>query len=67
MPSERSVRQRAKRLGYHVSKSSERKYVPHNRFCYMLINANRNLVVLGERHHVSLEDIDQFLRTARAA
>jgi len=24
----------------------------------MLINANRNLVVLGERHHASLEEID---------
>src|SRR5499427_10446731 len=45
MPSERSVRHRAKRLGYHVTKSRERKHVPHNRFCYMLINANRNLVV----------------------
>ena len=39
-------------------KSRERKHVPHNRFCYMLINANRNLVVLGERHHASLEEID---------
>jgi hypothetical protein len=33
----------------------------------MLINVNRNLVVLGERHHVSLEDIDEFLKDARAA
>ena len=74
MPSERSVRHRAKRLGYHVTKSRERKHVPHNRFCYMLIrfcymliNANRNLVVLGERHHASLEEIDEFLKAARAA
>jgi len=35
MPSERSVRHRAKRLGYHVTKSRERKHVPHNRFCYI--------------------------------
>jgi hypothetical protein len=33
----------------------------------MLINANRNLVVLGERHHASLEEIDEFLKAARAA
>ena len=67
MLSEATVRRRAKRLGYYVSKSRERKHLPHanNRGCYMLINANR-WVVLGRRFDASLQEIDEFLNRRAA-
>ena len=63
MPSEASVRRRAKRLGYHVTKSRQRTRVPNadNHGYYSLINTNDNWVVLGERFDARLEDIDEFL------
>jgi hypothetical protein len=63
MPSEASVRRRAKRLGYYVIKSKQRTGVPNaeNHGYYRLINANDNWVVLGERFDARLEDIDEFL------
>jgi hypothetical protein len=48
-------------------KASKAQQAEKTTMCYMLINANRNLVVLGERHHASLEEIDEFLKAARAA
>jgi len=67
MPSEATVRRRAKRLVYYVSKLREWKHVPHanKRGCYMLINANR-WVVLGRRFDASLQDIDEFLNRGAA-
>lgn len=54
---------RAKRLGYHVTKSRQRTRVPNadNHGYYRLINTNDNWVVLGERFDARLEDIDEFL------
>jgi hypothetical protein len=63
MASEASVRRRAKRLGYYVTKSRQQKRVPNadNHGYYRLINTNDNWVVLGERFDAKLEDIDEFL------
>ena len=61
MPSEASVRRRAKRLGYYVAKSRRRKPNIDNHGYYRLIDANNNWVVLGERFDARLEDIDEFL------
>jgi hypothetical protein len=59
---ERRIRRLAGRHGYAVRKSRERKHVPHsNNFGgYMLIESNRNFVVLGERFDATLEDIEAF-------
>jgi hypothetical protein len=67
MPSEATIRRRAKRLGYYVSKSREWKHAPHanNRVRYMLINSNR-WIVLGMRFDASLQDIDEFLNRRAA-
>jgi hypothetical protein len=61
MPSETSVRRRARRLGYCVIKSRQRKPNIANHGYYRLIDANNNWVVLGERFDARLEDIDEFL------
>lgn len=60
---ESSVRHKAIRRGYKVHKSRERKYVPHldNHGEYMLVDAYRNLIVLGVRYDASLEDIEKYL------
>jgi hypothetical protein len=67
MPSEATIRRRAKRLGYYVSRSRERKPSPHadNGDRYMLINPKR-WVVLGRRFDASLQDIDEFLKRRAA-
>jgi hypothetical protein len=59
---EHRIRRLARRHGYAVRKSREWKHVPHsNNFGgYMLIESNRNFVVLGERFDVTLEDIEAF-------
>jgi hypothetical protein len=66
---EARIRRRARRHGYVVRKSRERKYVPHsNNFGdYMLIQADRNVVVLGERFNATLEDIEAFFAAPKAA
>jgi len=62
MSSVATIRRRAKRLGYYVSKPRQSKYVPQadNPAYYMVIDANRR-VVLGERFDARLEDSDEFL------
>jgi hypothetical protein len=66
---ENRVRRVARRQGYVVRKSRARKYVPtmNDRGEFMLIEANRNVVVLGERFNASLDDIDSFFRPRKAA
>jgi hypothetical protein len=61
MLSEATVRRRAKRLGYYLSKLRARKRstLTDNPEVYMLINANR-WVVLGRRFDASLQKIDEF-------
>jgi hypothetical protein len=63
---ESSVRRHAQRRGYLVRKSRQRKFVPNlnNRGEYMLIEARRNLVVLGEQFNATLEDIAAYLNGA---
>ena len=57
---ESSVRSRAKRVGYVVHKSRQR---PHfeNQGEFMLVDANRNAVVLGSRYDATLEEIADFI------
>jgi len=66
---ERRVRRLARRHGYLVRKSRGREYVPHsNDFGeYMLIEPNRNIVVLGERFNATLDDIETFFGVPKAA
>ena len=66
---ENGIRRLARRYGYAVRKSRGRKYVPHadNFGEFMLVEANRNLVVLGERFDASLDDIEFFLGPPKAA
>jgi len=61
------VRRKARRLGYTVTKSRERKYVPHaNNFGgYMLIDNNGRLVVGGYRYDATLDDIEAYLKDTR--
>lgn len=57
---ERRIRYLARRHGYVVRKSRARRHVPHsNNFGgYMLLEANRWRVVLGERFDATLDDIE---------
>lgn len=63
---ESSVRHMAKRYGYAVRKSRQRKHVPNmdNFGDYMLVDERSNFVVFGSRFDATLEEIDDFLRTA---
>jgi hypothetical protein len=55
-PNEKTIRAKARRRGYYVTKSRQRAHVPNidNHGAYMLIEADRNLVVLGERYDATL-------------
>ena len=60
MLNETTVRARAARQGYALRKSRARiSFDNHGE--YMLIDAERNFVVLGERFNATLEDIQTFL------
>jgi hypothetical protein len=65
---EKRVRAKAKRNGFVVTKSRERKHVPNlnNRGLYRLSN-DRNLAILGWAFDVSLEQIATFLDEQIAA
>jgi hypothetical protein len=58
---EDKVRRLARKHGYYVYKSRERKHVPHanNHGEYMLVN-DRNGVVLGARYDASLDQIEAY-------
>jgi hypothetical protein len=62
-PTESALRRLAKRRGFSVRTSRQRKNVPNidNFGDYMLVDASTNGVVLGERFDATLEDIDQYL------
>ena len=66
---ENRIRRLARRHDYAVRKSREWKHVPHsdNFGDYMLIEPNRNFVVLGERFNATLEDIEAFFGSPKAA
>jgi hypothetical protein len=62
MQSEASVRRRAKRLGYYVTKSRQRKCVPNiNNHGRYMVTSFDSVILSGERFDASLEDIDDFL------
>jgi hypothetical protein len=60
---ENRIRRLARRHGCVLRKSRARKYVPtmNDWGEFMVIEADRNLVVLGERFNASLDDIEWFL------
>src|SRR5262245_33905297 len=60
---EARVRSRARRMGYIVRHSRQRANVPNidNLGEFMLIEANHNLIVLGERFDTTLDDIENYL------
>ena len=60
---ESAVRSRARRMGYLVRKSRQRINMPNvdNHGEYMLVETNRNVVVLGDRFDATLQDIAAFL------
>ena len=60
MPYESTVRVRASRQGYTLRKSRAR-LSSDNHGEYMLIDAERNFVVLGERFNATLEQILSYL------
>src|SRR5262245_59568337 len=57
MPSmkESAVRARARARGYEIRKSRDRSIHADNLGDYMLVDVDRNFVVLGERFNASLE------------
>jgi hypothetical protein len=60
---ESRVRRLARREGYTVRRSRERKHVPNidNHGEFMLIESDRNIPALGWRHDATLDEIDAFL------
>ncbi len=66
---ENNIRRLARRSGYVIRKSREWKHVPHsnNYGQYMVIEAYRNIVALGERFDASLDDIEAFFGKSNVA
>jgi hypothetical protein len=60
MLNEKTMRARAARQGYVLRKSRSR-VSSDNHGEYMLIEAERNFVVLGARFNATLEDIQTYL------
>ncbi len=60
---ESTVRSKARRMGYIMRKSREWKHVPNcdNYGEFMLVEAERNIVVYGERFDATLGDIWEYL------
>jgi hypothetical protein len=58
---ENRARRLARRYGYVLRKSRARKHwTVDNQGRFVVVHANRNLVVLGERFDASLDDIELF-------
>ena len=58
---ERTLRARARKLGYAIYKSRSRSIHEDNLGRYALVKEDSNLVVLGERFDASLEEIAEYL------
>jgi hypothetical protein len=58
---ESRVRRLARREGYVVRKSRAREWRYNDQTEFRLIEPERNLIVLGERFDVSLDDIETWL------
>jgi hypothetical protein len=62
--SENHVRRLARRAGYALRKSRARNLNLNDHGDYMLIEASRNVAVLGSNFEATLDDIEAFLRKA---
>ena len=60
---EARVRSLARRLGYSMRRSRQRANVPNldNQGQFMLVDADRSRIVLGERFDATLDDIEKHL------
>ena len=58
---ENALRRRARRLGLILRKSRARRWSMDNRGQYRLIDADRNLIVAGERFECDLAATAEFL------
>ena len=58
---EKTLRARARKLGYSIHKSRSRSIHEDNLGRYALVKEDSNLVVLGERFDASLEEIAEYL------
>jgi hypothetical protein len=67
IPSESTIRRKAKRHGYFVTKSRERTFHSNNYGEFMLVSAQYNVPILGWDYDASLEDIADFLSGEGAA
>ncbi len=61
LPSESTLRARARKLGYSIHKSRARTLSEDNFGKYALVKADGKSIVLGERFDASLEEIAEYL------
>ena len=65
---ENRVRRIARRQGYSLFKSRERYVYPHsvtNYGEYMLVDEKAGVVLMGEKYHAKLDEIEEFLSNGR--
>lgn len=60
---ESRIRGLATRRGYQVRKSRQRSQHIDNQGLFMLVRADGNQLVLGERYDASLEEIEAYIRS----
>lgn len=65
---ESRVRRKARRLGYQVCKSRERKHVPHgyNFGKYVLADLHTRAAVIGWNYDATLDEIEFYLDNVQA-
>jgi hypothetical protein len=61
LTSERTLRARARKLGYSIHKSRSRSISEDNLGKYALVKEDNKSVILGERFDASLEEIAEYL------
>jgi hypothetical protein len=61
MISESTIRRKAKRHGYYVTKSREQTFHANNLGEYMLVDVQHSVPILGWNYDASLEDIADYL------
>ena len=59
---EQRARRQLRQQGYALRKSRVRNWNIDNLGGYMVIEANRNLIVAGQRFDMSLDDVEHFIR-----
>ncbi len=58
---ENYLRRQADRLGLSIRKSSGKKWSVNNQMGWMIVDAQRNIILQGDHYNLNLEEVETFL------